>query len=111
MGVPINVAIATISSEPKMALAKPPASLGGGVISVSSASPKPPTPKRTVSHKIHTSQNRPNAIAASDSASAMRLVRLRRVYIAWRAWVCTCTDIWVDVSVFMRGFLRSFSGD
>ena len=53
-----------------MALARPPASLGGGVMSVNSASDMPPSPRRSVSHKIHTSQNTPNTMAASDSDSA-----------------------------------------
>jgi hypothetical protein len=50
-----------------MALARPPTSLGGGVIWVNTAQAMPPTPRRTVSHRIQTSQNRPNAMAASDS--------------------------------------------
>ncbi len=35
IGVPTKVASSTITSEPKIALAMPPASFGGGVISVS----------------------------------------------------------------------------
>ena len=38
---------------------------------------RPPTPRRITSKRIHASQKSPNTIAASDSASAMRLVSLR----------------------------------
>ena len=70
IGVPTKVASSTIRSEPKIALAMPPASFGGGVISVKVASARPPTPRRSVSHRIQTSQNTPKAMAASDSVSA-----------------------------------------
>ncbi|MNV95478.1 hypothetical protein D3C71_1903750 [compost metagenome] len=77
MGVPISVASVTMVSEPKMALARPPASLGGGVISVNSIRLRPPRPWRIVSHRIQTSQNRPKAMAARASVSASWLTRLR----------------------------------
>ena len=61
-----------------MALARPPASVcGGGVIWVKVARSSPPTPRRTVSNRIQTSQNKPKAMAASDSVSATALMRLR----------------------------------
>jgi hypothetical protein len=82
MGVPTKVASATITNEPKIALAMPPASFGGGVISVKVASASPPMPWRSVSHRIHTSQNTPKAIAASDSARAILLTRLREAKLA-----------------------------
>ena len=84
IGVPTKVASSTITNEPKIALAMPPASLGGGVISVSVAQVRPPTPRRTVSQRIHTSQKTPKAIAASDSVSATWLTRLRRANLAAR---------------------------
>ena len=66
IGVPSSVARRTITSEPKIALARPPVSAcGGGVISVNSDSAMPPRPSRTVSIRIQISQNRPKAIAAS----------------------------------------------
>ena len=68
-----------------MALARPPVSAsGGGVISVNTDSVSPPMPRRTVSNRIQTSQNRPNAMAASDSVSATTLMRLRRRCMAMR---------------------------
>ena len=76
-GVPANVARITIRKEPHKALAMPPASLGGGVISVKVCHTRPPTPRRTVSNRIHTSQNTPKAMAASASPSATLFVRLR----------------------------------
>ena len=71
IGVPIAVASVTIISEPKIALARPPVSAcGGGVISASTCQLSPPTPSRSVSNRIQTSQNTPNAIAAERQASA-----------------------------------------
>ncbi len=61
-----------------MALAIPPASLGGGVIWVSAAQVRPPSPRRSVSHRIQNSQNRPKAMAPIDRVSARMLTRLRR---------------------------------
>jgi hypothetical protein len=40
----------------------------------------PPTPSRTVSQRIQTSQIRPKLMAASDSVSATWLIRLRWAY-------------------------------
>jgi hypothetical protein len=77
MGVPTNVASNTMTTEPKIALEIPPTSLGGGVICVNSATLRPPRPRRIVSHKIHTSQNTPNSMAASDKVKAIWLTRLR----------------------------------
>ena len=68
-----------------MALARPPASLGGGVICVRVAQVRPATPSRTVSQRIHTSQKTPNAMATSDSESATWLTRLRRAYMRSRS--------------------------
>ena len=79
IGVPSNVASVTIASEPKIALASPPISAcGGGVISVKSDRLMPPTPRRTVSTRIQTSQKMPNAIASSASVSATAFLSLRR---------------------------------
>ncbi|MNV95377.1 hypothetical protein D3C71_1902640 [compost metagenome] len=77
IGVPISVASVTITSETKMAFARPPASLGGGVMSENSIRLRPPRPRRMVSHRIQISQNRPKAMAASASVSAIWLTRLR----------------------------------
>ena len=65
-------------NEPAIALARPPISAcGGGVISVKVANVRPSKPSRKVSSRIQPSQNRPNAIAASDSVSATALTILR----------------------------------
>ena len=79
---------ATISAEPNRALARPPASFGGGVIWVNKARLNPPKPKRKVSHNIHTSQKTPKAMAKSDSASANWFMRLR---LAKRALRICCS--------------------
>ncbi len=79
----LRVASVTITTEPKMAFARPPVSaIGGGVISLNTDSASPPNPSRTVSNRIHASQNRPKPIASSDSVSAMTFMRLR---LRWRA--------------------------
>jgi hypothetical protein len=79
MGVPSSVANPTITTEPKIAFARPPVSAsGGGVISVKVASASPPTPRRTVSNRIHNNQKMPKAIAASDNTRATAFTRLRR---------------------------------
>ncbi|MNE56970.1 hypothetical protein D3C80_1519140 [compost metagenome] len=72
-GVPNTVAHMINSPLPAMALARPPpAVFGGGVISVNSASDMPSMPLVTVENRIHTSQNRPNAMVAIDKNSARR---------------------------------------
>src|SRR3954454_5569605 len=67
MGVPTQVASITITNEPQRALAMPPASFGGGVISLNVAHASPPMPSLSVSQRIHTSQNIPKPIASSES--------------------------------------------
>ena len=110
MGVPTNVASATIIREPQMALAMPPSSLGGGVICENSAKLRPPTPWRTVSHRIQTSQKTPNSMAAKDRASASRFIRLRLSYLAWRtAARSAALSIFVEVEL-MSGLLHSSAG-
>ncbi len=77
MGVPIKVAKTTMTKEPQMALAKPPTSLGGGVICVNRARLMPPKPKRKVSIRIQINQNTPKAMAATAKIRATVLTRLR----------------------------------
>ena len=84
MGVPMKVATSTIKKEPNMALAMPPASLGPGVMAVSACMLSPPSPKRMVSSKIHSSQKTPNAMASIDRPSMMRLTSLRCAILAAR---------------------------
>ena len=69
-------------NEPKIALASPPPSaFGGGVISVKSVRAlMPPHTQTDVSNRIQISQKMPNAIAASDSVSAID------VHAACGAW-------------------------
>ena len=57
---------------------------GGGVISVNSDSDIPSMPRTTVENRIQTSQNRPNAMVAIESVSAMRFFRRRRACILRR---------------------------
>ena len=101
-------ASATITMEPKIALEIPPASLGGGVIWVNSARSRPPIPRRRVSHRIQTSQNRPKPMAARDRNSAILLTRLRLLKRACRAAAWSAAEIrrW---AVLMISCLRSSS--
>ncbi len=87
-------------SEPKIAFDRPPVSAcGGGVISVNSDSDSPPTPRRTVSNRIHANQNRPKPIASNDIVSATELTRLRlRCFASLPA---------SEVRTLMSEFLRS----
>ena len=50
-----------------IALSRPPVEPGGGVISVKTASERPPKPFHSSTPRISTSQPSPNAVAASDS--------------------------------------------
>src|SRR5690606_5079561 len=78
IGVPSSVPSPTRIALPTIAFSRPPVSLpGGGVISVNSATEKPPNPRLNTVQRIHASQNRPNAMAASDRPSARLLVALR----------------------------------
>jgi hypothetical protein len=104
VGVPSKVAAPTIINDPKMALDRPPVSAcGGGVISVNTARLMPLTPKRTVSANIQINQNRPKAIAASDSVNAMALIRLRRLCLARRG------SLGASIVVLMNGPPHPFS--
>src|SRR5690606_23808896 len=92
-GVPTYVPSSTRTKEPKIALAKPPVSLGGGVISENSAKLRPPRPNVMVSHRIQTSQNTPKAMALRDRVKATWLMRLRAAYRARRcASSCAASD-------------------
>ena len=62
---------------PTIGLSRPPAAPGGGVISVKTASDRPPRPFQSSTPRISTSQPRPNAVAASESAMAIALRRRR----------------------------------
>ncbi len=100
-GVPKMVAHRINRPLPAMALAKPPpAVFGGGVISVNSASDMPSKPLVTVANRIQISQNRPNAMAASDSVSAMTLMRRR-------FWPAFCGAMRPAVVALMCALLRS----
>src|SRR4051794_23892614 len=77
-GVPMRLAAPTMIRLSTIALRRPPSLPGGCVIRVKRSSVNPPAPSRTTSKRIQSSQKRPNAIAVSDSASAMRLTSLRR---------------------------------
>ena len=50
---------------------------GGGVISVNSARDMPSIPRTTVEKRIQISQNRPKAIVAIESVSAIRFLKRR----------------------------------
>src|ERR1044071_1035902 len=78
IGVPTRLAMPTRIRLPAIALSKPPSLPGGGVIFVKRSSVSPPKPSLTTSNRIQASQKRPNAIAASESASATRFTSLRR---------------------------------
>src|SRR4029079_3906921 len=60
-----------------MALSRPPADPGGGVISVKTASERPLKPSYSSTPRISTSQPRPKAVAASDSTMVMVFLRRR----------------------------------
>ena len=72
MGVLISVAVATISTLPKIAFSRPPADPGGGVICVNSFGEIALTPLRNSTARIHDRNSMPNAIVASDIARLMR---------------------------------------
>ena len=78
IGVPISTASAVSIRLPMMALSRPPAEPGGGVISVNTASESPLKPSYSSTPRISTSQPRPNAVAASDSTMVMEFLRRRR---------------------------------
>ena len=78
IGVPIAIAIRLMITLPKNALSRPPASPGGGVISVNRAMLSELMPLLRVVHRIQTSQNRPNIAASTDSTCTTTfLTRLR----------------------------------
>src|SRR5690348_5323565 len=81
-GVPIATAMAVISRLPTIGLSRPPAAPGGGVISVKTASDRPPTPSHSRTPRMSTSQVRPNTVAAMASPAATWLRRRRRSYSA-----------------------------
>ena len=53
---------------PKIALSRPPAEPGGGVICVNTASDRPPKPFHSNAPRISTSQPMPNSVAPTASA-------------------------------------------
>ena len=73
----MSVARPTISRLPAIALARPPAVPGGGVISVNSVSESAPTPALITVSRIQPSQNKPNNMADMDRVSATWLMILR----------------------------------
>src|SRR5664279_1546373 len=80
IGAPIRIARADMTRLPKNALSRPPSDPGGGVIWVNSAPLIALMPLNRAVHKIHTSQNKPNAVATSDSVNAIALRMRRRKY-------------------------------
>src|SRR3546814_2237052 len=79
-GVPISVAIKVCTRLPNIALSRPPALPGGGVICVNTANETPAAPFRNSVARIHTSAIMPAAAAPQDSIIASRLRRRRRAY-------------------------------
>src|ERR1035437_3577256 len=82
IGVPITVASSDMSRLPKMALARPPALPGGGVVWVNMVRLRAGNPWANRVHSIHTSQNRPNSTASMDMPRVMKLTMRRRRYSA-----------------------------
>src|SRR3546814_10148046 len=78
IGVPIKTPITVISRLPTMALRRPPAAPGGGVISVKTSSDRPPKPSYSRVPRISTSTKIPTAAAKIDRATTARLRRRRR---------------------------------
>src|ERR1700722_19257304 len=76
----MRIASSDMTALPKKALSNPPSEPGGGVISVNSAGFIAAMPLRRAVHRIQTSQNRPNIVAASASDNAITFVSLRRAY-------------------------------
>ena len=64
IGVPTPTPITVMIRLPTMALSKPPAEPGGGVILVKTLSDRPPTPFQNSVTRMSTSQTRPKAVAA-----------------------------------------------
>ena len=79
IGVPIRVASVAIITLPTMALSRPPVLPGGGVIWVNMAMPMPPRPFWNRVNRIQTSQNRPKAMASTETVRLKALMMRRRV--------------------------------
>ena len=79
MGVPSRMASRLITTLPNRALARPPGSLGGGVIWVNRSRLRLPMPLVIVVHRIQTSHIRPNRAATMDSDRATPFLTLRQV--------------------------------
>ena len=77
VGVPIAVAIPTISRLPTIAFSSPPLLPGGGVICVKIAGPIAPMPPISSEPSTSTSSASPTAVATNDSPMMMRLARTR----------------------------------
>jgi hypothetical protein len=78
IGAPMKTPKTVSIRLPTMALARPPALPGGGVISVKMASDRPPTPFQRSVAKTITSHAAPKAVAATDRPMVTALVRRRR---------------------------------
>src|SRR5215468_3578868 len=80
IGVLMNVAVSTITTLPKIALASPPADPGGGVLSRKSFGDNAATPFANKTQRIHNRNAIPKAIVASDINRLNRLTRSLRRY-------------------------------
>ena len=78
IGVATSVATPTISALPTIALARPPADPGGGVVDRNSDGEMAPTPLAKSTTRIQIRNVMPNAIAASDMNRLNRFTRSRR---------------------------------
>src|ERR1700733_11021960 len=76
----MRMARADITALPKKALSNPPSEPGGGVISVNRAGFMAAMPLTRAVHRIHTSQNKPNIVAANASDRATTFFSRRRAY-------------------------------
>ena len=77
MGVLMNVATSTMTTLPKMALARPPAEPGGGVICVNSVGDSAAKPCQNSTPRIHSRKNMPKPIVAIDITRLKRLTSSR----------------------------------
>ena len=76
-GVPMTIAAAQINALPVMALSRPPASPGGGVLSVNTCNDRPPMPFHTRMPRMSASQQSPRTVAAIARLWAIAFLRRR----------------------------------
>ena len=78
IGVATSVATPTMSTLPTIALARPPAEPGGGVVCMNIVGPSAPIPLPNRTTRIHSRKAKPNAMVVIDMNRLNRFTRRRR---------------------------------